>query len=274
MLTLVVALPAEAQPLCEHFGLTKVSTPGDVAMFESEQLRLIQTGVGTVAAASAVGYVAGRYAAQQTLAWLNVGIAGHRSLPVGTACLGYKVTDAATNRSWYPPVTFESACANTTIRTVTEASNDYPHECAYDMEAAGFCAAASRFSTSELVHCLKIISDNPTEPSHRVTSALVRELLSAQLPSISSVVATLSEIRAELATINADPPAFPLLCERFRFTHTERNQLRRLLTQHAALAPDTDLTVMLNTQGSGKQVLLVLKDQVGALALAFAGPNT
>ena len=66
-------------------------------------MRLIVAGKGKCAAAAACAYLQGLEPKSKHI-WLNLGIAGHGSLRVGEPILAHKVTDAATNVAWYPPL--------------------------------------------------------------------------------------------------------------------------------------------------------------------------
>ena len=127
-----------------------------------DQTHLIVSGIGKVAAAAATAYLRALIG-DTPAAWLNIGIAGHGSQAVGTALLAHKVVDATSGKSFYPTFTASPLCCTTLLHTV-DLAQPAASDAAYDMEASGFCEAAQRFATSERIHCLKIVSDNPQSP--------------------------------------------------------------------------------------------------------------
>ncbi|MEM8996524.1 MAG: hypothetical protein AAGF23_17180, partial [Acidobacteriota bacterium] len=60
-------------------------------------VRVAVVGVGKVAMASGVGFLAGRFPGPAV--WLNVGIAGHGAKAVGEIVMAHAVDDRATGRS-------------------------------------------------------------------------------------------------------------------------------------------------------------------------------
>ena len=90
----VVAHKLEAKPLIEHFHLKKfIKEPFQVFKNESG-IRLIISGMGTSHARSAVEYMwqidDGSFFKE---GWINVGIAGHRTLDLGTCFLVNKISN-------------------------------------------------------------------------------------------------------------------------------------------------------------------------------------
>ena len=158
MLCLVVALAAEARPLLAFHRLRGVSGH-PYRICAGEQTHLIVSGVGKVAAAAATAYLRALIG-DAPAAWLNIGIAGHGSQAVGTALLAHKVVDIASGKLFYPTFTASPPCRTTLLHTIDRVQ-PATGDAAYDMEASGFCEAAQRFATSERVHCLKVVSDNP-----------------------------------------------------------------------------------------------------------------
>ncbi len=167
MLNLVIAHPAEARPIIEHFALEKADTNGPFRILANNRLRLIISGLGKIAAAAAGGYLHHFAGSARHEAWLNVGIAGHADLEVGAIRLAHKVSDVALQRNWYPQRVFPAPCPGEEVRTVDHPEREFADTVVYEMEASGFYATCTHFSTVELIHVLKIISDNRGSPVKR-----------------------------------------------------------------------------------------------------------
>ena len=233
MFNLVTALAAEARPLIERYRLAKIEA--DFPLYRGDGLQLIVAGVGRVCAAAATAYLAGRTPARP-LAWLNIGIAGHGSLAVGTPLLAHKITDGRT--VYYPAFPFRPPCATSPVHTVDRPETSYRDGIAFDMEAAGFWPTACRFASAELVHCLKIVSDNPDHPADHLDAAALGKLLAEHIDLVDRLQTLIAPLAQSLAPGQQAPPFYAAALQRWRFTTTQQHQLRRLLHQWRALAPE------------------------------------
>ncbi|MCE2449990.1 MAG: hypothetical protein J4F35_16940 [Candidatus Latescibacteria bacterium] len=236
MLCLVVALAAEARPLLASHRLQGVSGH-PYRICTGEQTHLIVSGIGKVAAAAATAYLRALIG-DTPAAWLNIGIAGHGSQAVGTPLLAHKVVDAASGKPFYPTFTAPPPCRTTLLHTVDRAQSPAGNA-AYDMEASGFCEAAQRFATSERVHCLKVVSDNPPSPYQTLNAKKIEALIEAQLDTVAQAGEHLQTLSQQLHALHADPPGLAELTTHWQFTATQQHQLRGLLARWQTLAPTT-----------------------------------
>ena len=186
MINLVVALPSEARPLLSHFHLRQQQAPDSFRLYVGEKVRLLLSGVGKSAAVAAVEHLQIRFPAATT--WLNLGIAGHAHLPVGTPLLASKVTDSETGQTWEPSFPFDPPCATSELITVAQPEDQYPEPCAYDMEASGFFQTARNHAPADRVHCLKIVSDTPETPHRQISGKMIGELITDHLHLIDKLV--------------------------------------------------------------------------------------
>jgi len=262
MIHLVVALPCEARPLLRRFELRAVPDKGPFRVYENEQFRLIVSGVGKLAAAAATAYLQGRNCSQGDCGWLNIGTAGHAERPVGSGLLAHCIRDAGSGLNWFPPLLLETTTPTATVVTVEQPETGYPGTAAYDMEAAGFAAAASRCATSELVHSYKVISDNHREPIIQVNKGLVEELIKAQLNRIEQLLQQLAQLTAQMNALQAPPPALATLLDHRHFTTTEGHRLERLLRRWQLLSGDNGPYPELERLTSGRAVLAWLQTQI------------
>jgi nucleoside phosphorylase len=229
MIHLVVALPAEAKPLIRHFGLERRSDTSPFPVYDSDSLSLIVSGVGKQQAAAATACLHAASAAAPDYAWLNIGIAGDGARAVGEGVLAHSIKDAATRRCWYPPLVFQPPCETTAVLTVDEAASAYPRACSVDMEASAMMAVATRFSTSELVHCFKIIADNPANPARCISAASTERLVAQKLDQIEVIVRELTQLAKEMTRLRAPPSELERFLARWHFTVSERHRLCQLL---------------------------------------------
>lgn len=264
---LIVALQCEAMPLIEYFGLKRRMAEHSFPVYENGSFSLTVSGVGKVASAAAVAYTQVLFGSCADSVWLNVGIAGHRDYAAGGIYAAHKICDQDNGQRWYPPLTGQLPCASAAVSTVARPQARCLGDCLYDMEAAGFYSTATRFSTAELVQCLKIVSDNGLNVQKQINPKQVAALISSNLATIAHVYDSLHKMAQ---SIFAKPPVyFPEFLDRWRFTVSQQRQLESLLNQWEIVSPHAppafDDTKGLN---SGREVLMWLKDNIDALPVA------
>jgi len=187
---LVCALPCEAEPLIQHFSLKLLSNELPFKIYQRDSVQLIVTGVGKVACGAACGYVAGKFSLKDAI-WLNVGICGANA-EVGTPFLAHKIQD-----EFYPSFPFPLPCATAPLYTCDAPQSDLKPHLLYDMEGAAFFETAMRFSTLELIHCLKVVSDCGAKIlDKKIVSALIQK----QIPLIESLLHTLTTLCSHIST--------------------------------------------------------------------------
>ena len=264
MLCLVVALAAEARPLLAHYRLRALEGH-PYRICAGDQTRLIVSGVGKVAAAAAAAYLRALIGSAPA-AWLNIGVAGHGRHAVGAALLAHKVVDAASGQPFYPTFTAPPPCRTTLLHTVDRAQ-PAAGDLAYDMEASGFCEAAQRFATSERVHCLKVVSDNPQCSYQTLNAKQVEALIAAQLDAIAHIGQHLRALSQQLHALHADPPGLAELTTRWQFTATQQHQLRGLLTRWQTLTGEPFNTADVRALQRRDEVLAHLKQRLADVEL-------
>ncbi|MEE9596153.1 MAG: hypothetical protein V3V96_05190 [Acidiferrobacterales bacterium] len=269
MLHFVIALQAEAKPLIDHFGLRR-RTGDAFPIYDNQDIALIVSGIGKVAAAAATGYLQAQTGNHSCTAWLNIGIAGHSRRAIGDGVLAHKITDQITGRSWYPPLTFGLPCASDDLITVDEPETEYRENGLYDMEAAGFYATACRFTTAELVHCYKIVSDSLATPTEEVSGKTVQALIERRLDTVDVLVQALRALAARLAEFRSDPGELARFLERWRFTVSEQHQLRRLLLHWQVRSPKTVWSAKLAALPSANDALRYLRQELDILPIEFS----
>lgn len=273
MMRLLVALAPEARPLIDHFRLRRRAGTDAYPIYENDAMSLVVSGVGRVRAAAAVAYLHALYGPVANVPWLNIGIAGDGTRAVGTGVLAHRIRDAATQKGWYPPLIFTPPCETTEVLTVDAPMRAYPDGYAVDMEAAGFYPTACQFSTAELVHCYKIVSDNKDTPMEAVSAKATKALVAQKLDVIETLVDEVRRLSTHLSRVNADPPAYDDFLRRCHFTVTERHRLRELLRRWRLLAPDEDpLSAGAAKSCRASEVLGALEQHLQALSGESGGP--
>lgn len=196
MINLVVALSSEAGPLVRHYRMSRHHESFGYRVYARNDMRLVVTGVGKMNAAGGVAYLGGGVSGLKR-AWLNVGLAGHECLAVGTGVVAHKITDRTHARSWYPRRADEFPGIGAHVVTYDHAITDYPPSVVCEMEAAAFYFIAKRFSSGELIQCYKVVSDNAANSVATVSPALARELIGDNLKPIDAMVSRISDLARE-----------------------------------------------------------------------------
>ena len=248
MINIIVALPCEARPLINALHLQKRVDINAFSLFcnkkqhdsgkESgeEALNLMVSGPGKLAAATATAYLQGLQHNQPVAAWLNVGIAGSSAFNVGDMALAHRVIDSVTHKHFYPGLCFELPCVTADVVSVETPEIQYQEPAVFEMEAAGFYSAAMRFAPSEVIHCMKVISDNHEQSIEKINEKVVVELITQHLPEIQQVIASLNTLADELSAINTSPSPYESIIARWHFTVSQQQQLKNLLWRWKALS--------------------------------------
>ena len=274
MINIIVALPCEARPLIDTLHLHKRDGVNAFPLYHTTEhedaVNLMVCGLGSLAAATATAYLQGLQQQQPAAAWLNLGIAGSRAFELGDAVLAHRVIDNTSGQRFYPGLCFELPCATAEVISVDTPETRYTGNAVYDMEAAGFYSAAMRFAPSEMIHCVKVISDTQEQSIASIDEAMVIQLITQRLPEIRQLLTRLGALANELAGINAIPDAFHTISARWRFTVSQQHQLKNLLWRWQALATEPVSNAIDAGQFKhGKQVLQHLEARLAALPLHF-----
>lgn len=263
MIHIFSALHCEAQPIIQHFKLTELKQFDLFRVYQSKdkEISLTITGVGKLNAAAAISY---HHACLNTTGsdiWLNIGVAGHADIPVGEIRLVNKITDEHDNISWYPQIIFKSPCASTNLITLDKPSTEY-QDALYDMEASAFYQMAIRLGSAELIHCLKIISDNTEHSTSAVNADKVKTMVAARLQTIEKLIHCLRPLSTEVSSIISEPEHYQYVIEKWHFTQSEKIQLLRLLRQWAVRFPDKDVMQSITDMKTGRTVLIALNEKI------------
>lgn len=257
------ALGCEAKPLITAWRLKKLTSPGLLFSIYADQTRVIVvSGVGKVAMAGAVGYALALFANRHPAPLLiNLGIAGHLKRPVGAVFLTHKIMDDETGRKFFPQLPFIPPCETLSLTTYPKPQAAYVGDDLYDMEAAGFYEMAVKFSSSELIHVVKIISDNAHSPLGNINESIVEHWITGQLETIKALFNSLSHLQQTSPATTVSPLLGQLL-EQFHFTVTNTSKLKALLLRWSVIRGDEALEWSAANFRSASQVIAWLVQQL------------
>ena len=270
MLTIVTALLCEAKPVISKYKLKKIAGNHPYQIYQSNELSVIISGVGKAASASATGYAHAIKASPAYSAWLNIGMAGHSKLEIGSGFLVNKSHDRSTDQTWFPPIVFEPPCTIDKLVTVDRPESEYKFEGGVDMEASGFYSTASRFTTSELVQSYKVVSDNPRSPVRKISTNEASDLINGKMEDIVFLIEQLLNDSHELCNINETPVLLDLIKDQIKMTHSEQLLIKDRLKKLHLLNPDA-LADFSEIPDSAKSVLNSLDQIIKQQKIIFKG---
>lgn len=269
VLHFMVALPCEAKPLIQHYQLSRRMDETVFPIYQNSSITLTVTGVGKTAMAAGTAYTYAVFGRLRMGIWMNIGVAGHPEFPIGQPCLVHKVTDWDGDRSWYPPLLSKLPCDTESLITVSRPETVYRQTALYDMEGSGFYGTACRFTTSELVQCFKIVSDNRHFTAESVRAGYVAELVENRIDLIERLVGRQRQLATDLDVPRSE--IFEQFTRRWRFSVQQTVQLESLLHRWTLLDPEScPKPEQLDRFDDGRQVLGYLRGKVDRLAMVFS----
>ena len=258
------ALACEARPLINSWQLRKLpSAAHPFGIFVGEDRVLVVTGIGKTNMAAAMGYVLALFNKPQSPVLINLGIAGQRDELRGALCLAHKVLDRESGRCFYPQLPFTVPCKTYSVVTSCRPNIDYSADEMYEMEASGFYEIGVKFSFSELIQVVKIISDNAQSPIADINETLVEGWVDAHLPIIESVIDQLTHMRQQCIVTTDD--VYCEIFETFHFSVSRSLKLKALLQRWHVLQGNEVLDWRNANVRSAKELLWWVEHQIDSV---------
>ncbi len=270
MIHFICALKCEARSLIAHYRLKHCTDSESFPLYISpdKQMSLMISGVGKINAAAATAFTHAFLHTEKQDVWLNVGIAGHKALEIGEITLAHKIIDQANQCIWYPQIIFSPPCQSVEILSCDKPVTDYT-DTLFEMEAAGFYATACRFASSELIHVIKIISDNQQQPAEKMSESFVAELVKEKLTVIDQIAESLSSLANHLDNSNGTPDYYEQIIEQWRFTYAEKTILKSCLNRWHILCPNENPMKEIDKSLHGKEVIYQITNKLDAYPIRF-----
>jgi len=265
MIYIVCALHCEAKPLIDNYKLS-LEQDAVFPIFSNEQIKIIVAGIGKTSTAAAMAYLYARNQELPYCAWLNVGIAGHKNLPLGSLVNVNKISDSSMN--WYPVRPENSKQLGAELKTVDAPVEHYQDEALVDMEASAFMATALRFSPVELLQVLKVISDNEENHIDNINKKQVQQLIEQNLKEISETINWLQMQTNSFVEIYANSELYQQCINQWHFSHYQQKQLQRLLQRWQALNENPQFS-QVQALSNAKQVLSFIENRVNQMPVEY-----
>ena len=154
------ALKHEAFPIIDYFNLTPYNKSiKNIYSNREENIFLIISGIGIQNTKNAIASLCKLKHYNEDNLWVNIGLAGHKSLKVGSIFEIKKVVSNIHNNvfftnSYYNKLPVYTACCVNTEEKI------YKKKYLYDMESFGFLESLDNLTIKENIFMFKIVSDN------------------------------------------------------------------------------------------------------------------
>ena len=257
------ALVCEAEPIINKFNLARLCEFKLFKVYQStdKQISLTVTNIGSNNAIEAVTYHHASIKTSKHDIWLNIGIAGHENIPIGEIRLINKVVEHKSQLCWYPQIIFNPPCECIDLITLEEPSTEY-QSCLYDMEASGFFIAATQYGTLELIHSVKIISDNEKKPISGINKNNVNYIIRNNINTINTIINELRLLSSEIESTRKQPKDYDNFLKKWHFSQTEQYQLLNLLLKLNLRFPDNNFIEITGNLKTGKLVIKELQKKL------------
>ena len=270
MIHIICALKCEARSLVAHYRLKHRQSSASFPLYISKdkEISLTISGVGKVNSAAATAFTHAFLQTRKQDIWLNVGIAGHQDMEIGEITLAHKIIDQANQSAWYPQIIIRPPCVSMEILSCDKPGTDYTNA-VFEMEAAGFYATASRFATSELIHVVKIISDNKQQPVEKMSEFFVAELVKNKLAIIDQIIELLHLLANDLDISDLSPDYYDQIIQHWRFTYAERKILKSCLNRWYVLCPDENPMKEIDNSLQARDVIHQITNKLDSYPIRF-----
>lgn len=265
-LFIFTALDCEAKALVKLLKLKKDTAKHPFLLYKNHASVITVTGVGKVAMAGAVAYTLALFSRNNMPVLVNIGIAGHKTHAIGSLCLAIKVVDGDSGKKFYPQLIGNDWPKTCEIKSSSTPCTEYSTDYLNDMEASAFYEMAVRFSSCELIHCIKIVSDNKNSSIEKINAKLVTDWITMHLNEIDRLIKHWAKLGASIAPVELDElEQFDRLVNQWHFTVNGKIKLKSLLNRWKALSSKPWTNENKINYRSGKEVLHKLEEDVSRL---------
>jgi adenosylhomocysteine nucleosidase len=228
MLIWVSALHCEAKPVIDFFRLKKSHDHHAFDIYQKDNMCCIVSGIGKQNAAAATAWVAALHQHSRSIAWINIGTAGSESSAIGSAWSINKITDIESGHCYYPVPLINSQLPTEHCQTHNLPDTQYNSKSLSDMEASAFFGTATRFSSAELVHSIKVVSDNSETPCSRNKNE-VSQLIQQNIKPISEFSYGLNQLNQQIEKMGISEQDWQRFLSQAHFSQTQKTQLKNCL---------------------------------------------
>ncbi len=184
MLIWMCALHCEAKPVIDFYRLKKSPTKTDFDLYSNNNISCIVSGMSADKMIRAIQWGNNLFQQHHKISWINLGIAGHKNLPVGTAVLIKQASLSDNTEILETQTEIKHHFESKPIISIIQENTDYKDDYLFDMESHAFFKITSTLSPSEQCQSIKIISDN-SETAPPRSKEKISNLIAGNMKQIS-----------------------------------------------------------------------------------------
>ena len=258
----LVALKAEAKPIIKSLNLCRINDGSVYPTYKDKggMNWLVISGVGQKKVACAAKHLNELSGAKDWSVWVNVGIAGSSSGNYGQLFLIDKITQASSNKCFYPSSVIKTNLQKAELLTVDEPLVDYSTIDLVDMEAAEFTRVTSKMSIRDLVVVFKVVSDGPTNSIKSINADRIADLISQNISDIIEYLEKLTALASFEKNLLKGPRYYEDIIVKWHFTVSQAHELKKLIRRWIVADPTIDVMERVGKFKNSRQVLAYLKD--------------
>ena len=229
MIHIITATNPEAKFFINYLKLKKINSIKEFQIYFNEKFSLTISGIGKINSAISVCTTYHELGKIKNNCWINIGIAGHSSSIVGELFIVNKIIDSTSLKNYFPYSPNVSKISQLSCTTYEKVDSKYSNSLS-DMELSGFYQTANKYSYRELIHSLKIVSDNRQNPFNYEEKNKIEKLFEAKKKYFDIFFEKVLKIWSENVTdqkqINLKIES---LLSKIKTTKSEYEQLKRIL---------------------------------------------
>lgn len=259
------ALECEAKAIINQFKLKKENVSHPFSIYKNDKFILTVTGIGKVAMAGGVSYTLALFSKVPLPILINIGIAGHKTKAIGQLILASKIVDVNSEKVFYPQLIGDNWPETIEIRTTPVPNTTYSDDYLNDMEASAFFEIAVKFSSSELIHCLKIVSDNEKISIDNIQAKTVIEWIANHGNAIEKFFSRLVQLRISIMPMALRD--YDKIIDQWHFTVSGQIKLKTLLRRWTTLSSNQWINEDKFSLNTAKEVLRQLETDIEHLKI-------
>lgn len=255
---MIIATFPEANYFIKYLHLKKIRSISEFNVYYSSKFTLTISGIGKVNAAIAVAQTYQEFGKNRNNNWLNIGIAGHNNSKLGDIYIINKISEDNSDKRFFPYSPSITNVRNNSCITYENENNKYNHSLS-DMELSGFFEAANKYSYKELIHSIKIVSDNKYDSIDFKDKKVVERLFSDKSLIFNKFFKIIESLSNDAInnTIMIDRKIDQLI-GKVKFTSSENEQAKKLLKLVFLKKKKIDYDIF-NNSNNKKEIINQLK---------------
>ena len=229
MIHFIVATSSESRLIIKKLKLKKIQPSSGFDFFYNDSFSMTISGLGKINSALGVAHTFFKFKGLSNNIWINIGLAGHEREKIGTLILVDKIYDFETQKSMYPFFVKNYKIKRLNCTCYSKPNFNYSNSLS-DMESSGFFSSANKYSSKEIIHSLKIVSDNKFEKIDFNNAESIDRIFKQNFDQVLDFVNDIKDLwERKFEKQNKISIEIEKEIESLKYTFSEGVQLRNLL---------------------------------------------